>query len=99
MAGGFDERFGSWGSEDTAFWIACETLLGTSLRAYGNATAWNHSRPDKGDWKNTKKHRHEYQRKFLYWWANSDPHAQAMMMEVIRGNHDHGGPGGIDYLL
>ena len=98
-AGGFDERFGSWGSEDTAFWLACETILGTSLRAHGNATAWNHSRPDKGDWKNTKLSRHEYRRKFLYWWAHSDEYPQAMMEEVIRGNHNHGGAGGIDYLL
>jgi hypothetical protein len=31
--GGYDERFGSWGGEDRAFWVACNAMAGRS-RSY-----------------------------------------------------------------
>lgn len=37
-AGGFDPRFVGWGFEDTAFRVACDTLLGPTLRITGSLT-------------------------------------------------------------
>lgn len=40
--GGFDERFLSWGGEDRAFWLACNTIHGQADRIDGPAWHWWH---------------------------------------------------------
>ncbi len=42
--GGFDERFTSWGGEDRAFWLACNTLHGEADRVDGAAWHLYHDR-------------------------------------------------------
>lgn len=42
--GGFDERFTTWGGEDTCFRIACNTLVGVG-RIQGPCVSYNHECP------------------------------------------------------
>lgn len=46
--GGYDERFASWGGEDRAFWLACNTLTGWPDDIHGHAWhLWHPTSPER----------------------------------------------------
>ena len=89
LVGGFDERFVGWGFEDTAFYVACETLTGKPGR-FEEAEClhlWHESQPEANKQAPTyirnRALRNEYQQ------AHWDP---ARMRAVIAGVPPPPGP-------
>jgi predicted glycosyltransferase involved in capsule biosynthesis len=48
--GGYDERFQGWGYEDTAFKVACDTLIGAAVRVQGDVYHLWHPAPISETW-------------------------------------------------
>lgn len=101
-AGGFDERFDQWGPEDTCFWLASASILGDARRVDGLAISVDHNRvhPTETQQRNAKHSNPGYLRMWLYWAAYLDEHnPKGMMQELVKGNHDGPGIGGVKYLM